>query len=116
MNAFTLNCSGYDIALNDWKSIYITSDTIKIENFKNEKQFQPFKYKEWLKFVDFIENKCDVYDWQEKYIDNTIEDGMSWSIIIDNIKYSSGCNAYPKQWKKFMKYIDSLIKFYKKKK
>ncbi|MBS4025234.1 MAG: hypothetical protein KGZ96_06110 [Clostridia bacterium] len=70
----------------------------------------------WYNFIDEIA-ACEVDCWKDQYSDNMICDGTQWSLDIKLPKrqkiHKSGSNAYPPNWKKFIKilrkYIDENI-------
>lgn len=54
----------------------------------------------------------DILKWNEEYVDPDVLDGTQWTVTI---RYSDGqqvkrygSNAYPPQWKKFMKAVNSI--------
>lgn len=50
----------------------------------------------------------NILDWQDKYINPDIFDGMQWSLDIETdgqIIHKYGSNKYPKEWKAFCKLI-----------
>jgi len=53
-----------------------------------------------------------ILDWQDEYIDPTVEDGIQWDIEIRFEDSTSreiyGSNKYPDNWKKFIKCVNSL--------
>ena len=56
--------------------------------------------------------KAGVWEWKPGYIDNTVLDGESWSILINDangILESSGLNKYPKGFDAFLDCLRDLF-------
>jgi hypothetical protein len=68
--------------------------------------------KQWNAFLDEM-IKCNFEKWKENYINRGIMDGTQWEIEIElNNKTKicrGGSNAYPREWKEFMKVIRKYI-------
>ncbi|RUS41945.1 hypothetical protein [Cohnella sp. AR92] len=72
--------------------------SLKNDGYDNVINLSDEKIQNFLKKA----NKYDFLDWKEKYIDNQIEDGHQWGIIItfsNGRKHEiEGSNKYPSTW------------------
>ena len=62
---------------------------------------------DWLNELDALE----IFDWEENY-SSEVSDGWQWQLIFNDgrkIYRGQGENAYPKNWERFLDWLDELV-------
>ncbi|MDO8869518.1 MAG: hypothetical protein Q7V10_02085 [Methanobacteriaceae archaeon] len=107
---FEIRYSCFTITL--FNTVIFEDNKILFNSFYSKNESFP-DHKQWKKFWEKLD-QFDIWSWEKSYINFNIIDGCAWSIDLthNNKKIkSSGSNAWPENFKEFIRALEDLTSF-----